>query len=283
MSFSPAIPLSGFLGWRVFNQTEARQRDVFTNDALTLRNVDYFKENISGAATAVDLVNDRRLLTVALGAFGLSDEIDKKALIQRILEEGTEDSDAFANRINDQRWRDFSEQFGYGNFAGSRILLSSFREEIAAQYIDRSFEERVGEVDTDIRLAMNFRREIARIANNSSSDEVKWLQIMGQRPVRAVMEAALGLPATIGSVDLDQQRDIFMRKAEAIFGSNSPSIFSDPEVVEDALQRFFLRKEIENGPSASTPGMAALSILSAPPTGGAQTINLILSNALSRG
>ncbi len=281
MSFFPAIPLGGFLGWRIFNQTEVRQKEIFTNDALTLRNVDYFKENISGAATAADLVNDRRLLTVALGAFGLSEEIDKKALIRRILEEGTEDSNAFANRINDQRWRDFSEQFGYGNFAGPRILLSSFREEIATQYIERSFEERVGEVDTDIRLAMNFRREIARIAENSSPISVKWLQIMGQRPVRTVMEAALGLPATIGSVDLDQQRDIFMRKAEAIFGSNSPSQFSDPEAVEDALQRFFLRKEIESGPSASTPGMAALSVLSAP-AGGAQTINLILSNALSR-
>ncbi len=283
MSFTPAIPLTGFLGWRVFNQTEVRQREIFTNDATTFRNVDYFKENISSAATAADLVTDRRLLTVALGAFGLSDEIDKKALIRRILEEGTEDSNAFANRINDQRWRDFSERFGYGNFAGPRILLSAFREEIATQYVDRTFEERVGEVDTDIRLAMNFRREIERIAENSSPDRVKWLQIMGQRPLRTVMETALGLPTSIGSVDIDQQRDIFMRKAEAIFGSNAPSIFSDPEAVENALQQFFLRKEIENGPSASTPGMAALSILSAPPSGGAQTINLILSNARSRG
>jgi len=279
MTFTPAIPLSGFLGWRVFDQTAARQKEIFANDVQTLRDVAYFKENISSAATPADLVSDRRLLTVALGAFGLSEEIDKKALIRRILEEGTERSDAFANRLNDPRWRDFAERFGYGNFAGPRILLSSFREEIAAQHIDRTFEERVGDVDADMRLAMNFRREIASISNNSSSDAVKWLQIMGQRPVRAVMEAALGLPASIGTVDIDQQRETFERKAEALFGSASPAIFSDADIVDNALRRFFLQKEIENGPGASTRGMAALSVLSAPASA-AQTINLVLSNAI---
>jgi len=279
MNFRPAIPLSGFIGWRVFEQSAARQLDTFKNLPSTTRELEYFRENISTALTAEDLVKDRRLLAVALGAFGLSDEIGKKAYIQRVLEDGTEKKDAFANRINDPRWRDFAERFGYGNLGGTRVLLSSFREEIAQRFTERAFEEHVGDVDTDMRLAMNFRREIARIAENTSVDRVGWLQIMGQRPLRAVMEAALGLPASIGIVDLEQQRQIFEDKAQDLLGGKSPSIFSDPEIIDDVLRRFFLQTEIRNGPSNSTPGMAALSVLSAPPGGSAQAINLILSNA----
>ena len=40
--------------------------------------------------SAADLVADRRLLKVALGAFGLEGEIDKKAFIRKVLEEGTD-------------------------------------------------------------------------------------------------------------------------------------------------------------------------------------------------
>ena len=52
-------------------------------------------------ASAEALVKDRRLLTVALGAFGLDGEIDKKFFIRKVLEGGTEASDSLANRPYD--------------------------------------------------------------------------------------------------------------------------------------------------------------------------------------
>ena len=282
MSFFPAIPVSGFVGWRIFEQSAEAQKDIFAGVQSTQRNIAYFKDNLISADSAENLVKDRRLLTVALGAFGLSEEIDKKALIRRVLEDGTDDTRSFANRLNDTRWRNFAKAFGYGNVAGAPTASPAFREKIANQYIDRAFEERVGEVNTDMRLAMNFRREIAIIAENSAEQDVKWLQIMGQKPLRQVVEAALGLPASIGSVDLDRQVEVFQKKAEALFGSSSPAIFTDPEVVDSALRRFFLQSDIQNGPSPSTPGMAALNILSAPPPlgSGAQIANLVISNTI---
>ena len=275
MMFIPAIPLSGYSGWIVFERTEARQLEIFKEDAQTQRNIEYFKEHIRSAVTPSDLVQDRRLLSVALGAFGLGEEIDKKALIRRVLDDGTEQNDSFANRLNDSRWREFAASFSYGNLGGAPIQSTAFQSRIIRQYIEIGFEERVGEASTDVRLAMNFRREAAKIADSASADRVGWFQVMGQPPLRSVVEAALGLPASIGTLDLDQQKGIFERRAEQLFGEKSPAIFADPEKLDDMLRRFFLQREIENGPSPSTPGAAALSVLST----SMQTINLLLSNS----
>lgn len=280
--FTPAIPLGGYLGWRVLQNTAERQFETFQKSPEIVRNVDYFREHIAEADTAEKLVDDRKLLTVALGAFGLEEEINKKAFIQKILEEGTDASDSFANRLSDTRWRQFAKAFGYGNFTGANTGIPSFREQTANDYLERAFEVSVGEVNTDMRLAMNFRREIAAIANGSNVDEVGWFQIMGQEPLRAVMEGAFGLPSSIGSADIDQQRELFERKADQFFGGKSPAVFKDPLKVEEALRRFFVQSEIQNGPTASTPGSAALSVL----TGSANTsglssnsvVNLFISN-----
>jgi hypothetical protein len=279
MTFYPAIPLGGYLGWRVFEKSADRQFEIFQKSPDVIRNMDYFLENIESATSAEKLVNDRKLLTVALGAYGLGDEIDKKAFIKKILVEGTDLSDAFANRLSDPKWRDFARDFGYGNFTGPRVGNEAFRERTANNYLERAFEERVGEVNTDMRLAMNFRREIARIAEGANVDANGWFQIMGQTPLRTVMEAALGLPATIGTTDIDKQKELFERKAEQIFGGKSPAIFKDPVKVEDALRRFFLQTDIQNGPTASTPGMAALTMLSG--GSGDQSANLFTSNILT--
>ncbi|PQA88865.1 DUF1217 domain-containing protein [Hyphococcus luteus] len=261
MTFNPAIPLDGYIGWRVFQKNADKQFEIFQKSPEIVRNMEYFREHIEEATTAEKLVKDRKLLTVALGAFGLQDELDKKAFIQKILEEGTDFNDSFANRLSDPRWRDFANAFGYGNFTGSRVGIESFREQVANDYLERAFEVSVGEVNTNMRLAMNFRREISRIAEGANVDDVGWFQIMGQEPLRAVMEGALGLPSSIGSADIDKQKELFERKADQFFGGKSAAIFKDPVKVEDALRRFFLQSEIANGPSASTPGFAALTVL----------------------
>lgn len=274
MPYQPIVPASGYLGWRLFERLAPRQLELFRDDATIARNIDYFNDKITSAKSAKDLVDDRRLLTVALGAYGLQDEIDKKAFIQKVLEEGTDEPTSLANRLNDPRWKEFAEGFGYGNIAGPRILLSAFRESVGQRYIERGFEQSVGNVDTDIRLALNFKREISKIAASENVDRIGWFQVLGQRPVRAVFESALGLPDSIGSLDIDKQKSAFEDRFRNIFGAESLSSLNDPEFVEALLRRFFLQSSLTNGPAASTRGSAALNILTGP---SASAPNLVLS------
>lgn len=278
MSFQPAIGAGGLSGWRILEATSARQRETFERSPQLLRNIEYFRENISSAQTAEDLVKDRRLLTVALGAYGLTEEIGKRAFVQKMLEGGTEDSGSLANRFPDNRYRSMVEAFGYGNITnGSSVLLESFREDIIARYKSLEFERAVGEVDNDMRLAMNFKRQIGDIANSDVNERTAWFQIMGQLPLRELVATALNIPTEVSQLDLDRQQEIFADKAKRLLGDSSMEIFKDPDSVNDVIRRFFLSRQVENGPSAATPGFSALSMLQTNGLGAASNINLILS------
>lgn len=280
MAFQPVIGVGGYGGWRILEATQARQREAFERSPMLTRDIEYFRENIENARTAEDLVKDRRLLTVALGAFGLGDEINKQAFVQKILEGGTDDSSSFANRLGDPRWQALAKAFDYGNITqGSNILLKEFREDVIARYKSLEFERAVGDVDNDMRLAMNFKREIGAIASSESADRSGWLKIMGSLPMRTLMQTALGLPESVAQLDLDKQQEIFADKAQRVFGDKSVVMFTDPAKVDDAIRRFFLFQQMNSGPSASTPGMAALTMLQSSGLGGASGINLLLSQA----
>ncbi|MEM8771398.1 MAG: DUF1217 domain-containing protein [Pseudomonadota bacterium] len=273
--FVPAVPLSGYAGWLVFDGTAPKQLEIHERQAEIQRNVEYFRSEIGTADTAEALVNDRRLLTVALGAFGLSDEIDKRAFIERVLSDGTQDPEAFALRLPDTRFRQLSEAFGYGDIGGAQIGSSAFRERVISQYIERSFEVQVGEADTDIRLALNFRRDALQIANGENADDIGFLQILGQRPLRTVLENALGLPQSTGTLDLDRQLEVFQDRFQRFFGVDSISALRDPDVLESVIERFFLNRQLQSGPDPSTPGATAITLLAS----GSIATNAFLSNA----
>jgi Protein of unknown function (DUF1217) len=276
--FQPTAGIGGLPGWLVLERTEARQREVFERSPVLERDVDYFRENISKALTAKDLVNDRRLLTVALGAFGLGDEINKKAFVEKILAEGTEDSDAFANRLNEPRFKELSEAFGYGNIQnGSSVLLESFREDMIARFKVREFDRAVGESDNDMRLALNFRREISELVDPETTEKTAWFQIMGQQPLRELLATALNIGSSVAQLSIDRQQEIFADRTRSVLGSSDPAQFEDPEVVDEVLRRFFLMRQVESGPGPGTPGYGALILLQGPSLGASAIENLLLS------
>lgn len=260
--FTPVVPFGGFAGWKVFERTAARQFAAFEKSPELQRDLAYFRDKIGSVTSAEALVADRRLLNVALGAFGLESEIAKKAIIRRVLEQPPGDPKSFANRLNDPRWRAFARAFG---FASSAPPLSSkaFQSDIEARYAERAFESAAGEADANIRLALNFKREIKAIAEGASVDRSGWFQILGQQPLRRVVETAFGLPESFASLDVDRQRAILEEKAAQSFGGRSPAVFASAETVDATLRRFFLRDAAQAAPTTGR-GVAALTLLTAP-------------------
>ena len=280
MTFTPIIPASGVIGLRLLSQTQETQRAVFDQQPQLARDVNYFTEKIAAVRTAEDLVGDRRLLRVALGAFGLDDEIDKGAFIRKILEEGSEDQDAFANRLVDPRYVNFTRALGFGDLLGARTGDVGFAAEITSAYKERQFELAVGEQDSSLRLALNFRREIATYANASDPENTAWFSAMGDLPVRTVFEGAFGLSSSFGQLDIDRQRDELQDLNNKFFGSKSLAVFQDSAEVESLINRFLVRRSIEEGPSPTTNGFTALTLLSNAANGVGSTgiQNIVLSS-----
>lgn len=261
IGFQPIIPQSGFGGWSFLQRTQEAQRSVFEKSPEMRRDIEYFRENISNAGAAEDLVNDRRLLKVALGAFGLDDDLNKRAYVLKVLAEGTESDDAFANRIVDKRYHALAEAFGYGNDSGARVQQSNFAETIVAPYKVKQFEISVGDRDQSMRLALGFLREISEHAASDSSEKSVWYRIMGNPPLRSVFETAFGLPVEFGSLDIEQQLGVFREKSAKLFGDSSPQVFQNPKNVDKLLQTFFVRKQLAENPTAGIRGTVALSLL----------------------
>ncbi|MGG7645245.1 DUF1217 domain-containing protein [Rhodovulum sp. YNF3179] len=270
MSFQPVLPLGGLAGLRFLDRTLDRQSAAFVQAPEIQRNTDHFRARIGQIDTAAALVSDRRVLEVALGAFGLQDDLGNRFFIRKVLEEGTLSADALANRLADPRYAEFARAFGFGDFATPRTQLSDFADDIVARYETRSFEVAVGRQDESLRLALEARRALGEIAGSDATERTKWFQVLGAPPLRKVFETAFGLPAAFATLDIDRQADEMQARAARAFGGDSIGQFSDPDRVEALVRRFLAQAQLAAGPPASAPGMAALSLLQS--TGSARSI-----------
>ncbi len=260
MSFTPIVPATGNVGWTFLKASRTDQQYAFDESTLIKRNTDYFAEIIGDVRSAEELVSDRRLLSVALGAFGLDDDINNKFFIQKVLEEGTQNQEAFANRLSDKRYFALAEAFGF-DLSPPNTVLSDFAKGIQNDYRARQFEVAVGNQDENLRLALGVSRDIQGFADNRLGDDTAWFSIMGNPPMRRVFEYALGLPSEIAAIDIDQQLSVFKEKSEAIFGTSSPSQFTEPELQEKLIRSFLFRADLEANASASSRGTVALTLL----------------------
>lgn len=256
MTFQPILPIGGYSGWLFLQRTADTQKEAFNDSAQIVRATETFRAKIGSVTTAEQLVNDRELLSVALGAFGLDEDINSKAFIQKILEDGTTDSNALANRLSDSRYAAFSEAFGFGNVGGGRTSLSFFPDEIIDRYQSEQFEIAVGELDNDMRIALNYATSLEDVIEGSSTNDARWFSMMGDTALRTTFETALGFPSSFASVDLDKQLEQFKARAERTFGTDQIDELTSEENQEKMIRLYMLQSEINANATASSASVA---------------------------
>ncbi|WP_338549688.1 DUF1217 domain-containing protein [Roseovarius phycicola] len=236
--FQPVVPLPGVSGWVFLQNTIESQSRAFDTSPEIVRDTEYFEQKIGEIRNAEDLVNDRRLLRVALGAFGLQDDIDNRHLIKTVLDEGSQAGDALANRLADDRYAQLSAAFGFGATEALRTIETGFGREITDLFRIREFEVAVGVQNEAMRLGLNADRELSDIAKSSSSEDARWFRILGTPPLRAVFETALGLPDGFAQLDIDRQLDIFKEKSRDTLGLESLDALADDDTREESCVHF---------------------------------------------
>ncbi|MFV0512266.1 MAG: DUF1217 domain-containing protein [Jhaorihella sp.] len=261
MSFRPVVPAAGLAGWRFLQRTRHQQLAAFSGSARAERDGAHFLERIAGVRNAAELVSDRRLLGVALGAFGLNDDLNNRAFILKVLEEGTSSPDALANRMTDRRYRRLSAAFGFG----PAETLNTGNAKRMAAVLDLSrvtdFETAVGEQDETMRIALYAQRELPALAGSAGSDDAKWFSVMGLPPLRAMFETALGLPRTFGQIDIDQQLQVFRDRTGAATGHTGIAQFTDPAQLERLTNLYMARAQINAAGGAGSSDAIALTLL----------------------
>jgi hypothetical protein len=259
--FQPAIPADGLLGWRLLQRTYDTQFEAFSRSPMQKRDTEYFRENIAKVKTAEDLVSDRRLLSVALGAFGLQDDINNKYFIKKILEEGTVADDALSNRFADKRYKELSKAFGFGPAEIQRNRLTDFPDDIIAKFERQSFEVAVGEQSQTLRIALAAERSFEDMANSDSSEKTKWFEVMSQPPLRKLFETAFNLPTSFAQIDIDKQQELLSDYSKKLYGTSDPADFADPQLQEKLLTRFTALSQLRETSTSFSSNASALTLL----------------------
>lgn len=260
MTFRPIVPMAGYSGWVFLKRTMAPQQEAYLKSPQIKRDMDHFRENIGNVRTAEDLVKDRRLLSVTLEAFGLEGDLNSRAFIQKVLEEGTLKPDAFANRLADKRYASLALTFGFGDL-GPRTNMTTFADTILSKFAQKSFARAVGETDNSMRMALNLEASLGDIVGSAKSESAQWFAMMGDPPVRKLFETALGLPSSLGRLDLDQQLTNFRDRARSAFGTDKIAELASPENREKLIRLFLIREQAQQSTFA-TGANVALSLLS---------------------
>lgn len=276
MVFRPAIPFGGISGYNFLQATLDRQLEAFSNSTQVANDRAYLADRFSEPVALDDFLSDRRLLRVTLTAFGLAGEETKGGLVRRVLESAADLDDNFLQRINNPDYVRFSDVVQVQN--GEITLSPQAVSEIAENFSVQSFETAVGEVDVDQRLSLNFQSDISQIFTEGATEETVLFRLLGNVPVRELLETALGLPQDVRQLDIERQAGIVAERLQSAFGISDVRDLSEPENVDRVIQRFLAVQSINNGPSSFTRGAIALTLLTG--VGSSASQNLFLSQFL---
>ncbi len=276
MSYQPVIPLTGYNGWKFLESTLDKQIENYSDSASVKNDRDYFEQKMSSPITMEDFLADTRLLRISLTAFDLGGEEWKGGFIRHVMEERADPDSTFLTRLNNTAYTNFANAFALQD--GKVSLSADTIATLGDQFELASFRSAVGDVDNNMKLSLNFQAKIGELVRAESSETANLYRLLGDVPVRTVLETALNLPDDFNSLDLDLQAKILKERMLSVFSISKVSDITQPEVVDKAIQRFHTMDMIESGQSSLSSGSVALTLLNnAAGFGATASQNLFLS------
>lgn len=221
--------------------------DQVRNEPLTARDTEYYLENIGNVKSIDEFMDDRRLFNYAMKAHGLEDFNFATAFMRKVLEEGIDAQDSFANSLADSRYREFAETFNFVSFEGATTSFSRAQQGTVDKFLRQTLEENEGAQNQGVRLALYFRRQADGIENAFS--------LLSDPALLQVTQTALGLPPSTSTLDIDKQ-------AALISDRLNIEDLQDPEELDKFLTRFSALWELQN-PSSSAATVPSIALTGA--------------------
>ncbi len=129
--------ISTLLNYRLYTNNMAQTLERLSSQEQVKRDKSYYEENI-GKVTSVDqFLGDYKLYSYAMKAYGLEDQISAKGMIRKVLQSDLTDSSSYANKLADQRYRDFASAFSFGSSKAPTAQSSAQTERLTEAYAER--------------------------------------------------------------------------------------------------------------------------------------------------
>jgi hypothetical protein len=222
----------------------------------------YYAANIGKVTSINDFVGNYRLLSYALDAYGLGDQINSTALIKQVLEGGVTNPNSLANTL--PQWKAFATAFNFAANGASSISTPTAVTATEGNYVEQQMEDNEGQQDVGVQLALYFNRVAPTVTSAYG--------ILADKNLLEVTETIFGLPSSFSSENIDVQ-------AKTLSSLFNISDLQNPTKLQQLTERFTasydstygdsstsssppLTVSGSNSSSSSSSSSAALTILS---------------------
>jgi hypothetical protein len=202
----------------------------------------YFTDNIGSVKTIGDFVNNYRLFSYAMTAFGLGDKIFAKGMMQKVLEQGTSSSNTLAYSLNDARILAFAKAFDFAGQGASVTSSAAVKTGVVNSYIEQSLEDNQAQQNPGVQLALYFQRQAPNLTDAYG--------ILADKNLLTVVQTALGISPYASLQNIDTQ-------AAEISAKLNVSDFKDPKKLQQFIEKFSALYDSNAASSGSSTSSAA--------------------------
>lgn len=235
--------LTAATGYKLIATDLARSLAATAKKPDVARETAYYLANIGKVTSIDDFLADDRLFSYAMKAFGLGEMTYAKAFMRKVLSEGVDNRNSFANKLVDPRYREFAETFNFARYGAITTSFQRTQQGTVDNYIRQTLEEDAGRQNEGIRLALYFQRKAPELSSVYG--------ILADRALLTIVQTALGLSPSTSAADIDRQAEMIEKRLDV-------ADFKDPVKLQKFIDRFISLWEWAN-PSAR-PNTAAIII-----------------------
>lgn len=229
---------NSLLWYKLAYELEDAHMKAFEAQPSVARDLVTFSEDITSIKSVDDLMNNHTVLTMVLSAFQLESEIDKPAMVEKILTEPPTDDESLVNRLAEPRWTKLANAMYSLNSDPDFFQKQENVDAILTGYRTNEYEKFEGENADGVREAMYFKR----LASGIETIE----QIIADTAMMHVVRVSLGLPESFQALSYDQQKE----RLEDMF---DPADLQDPDKIDEIINRFLIFTQVNNNDPTANP------------------------------
>jgi len=236
--------VSTFSDYIQVTQNLARYQKMTASEPTIAQATKYYQANIGSIKSADQLVNNTRLFNYVMSAYGLSDMTYAKAMIKKALEEGTSSSSALAYKLHNSKITALVNTFNFSSYGESTTQQTAVTQGVVDKYVMQTLENKQGESNPGVQLALYFRDHAAGISDAYS--------ILADANLLKVVQTTYGISPYSSYQNIDTQAATFNRLI-------TYSDFKDPKKLDNFLQRFTAQYDFTNGSAATGSASGGLT------------------------
>ncbi len=202
----------------------ANYQKLTANEPAVKTATAYYQANIGKVTTINQFVSNYRLLSYALQAYGLGNQINNTGLIKQVLRAG---HDKFQGARQHAAERRTGRRSPTPTISARRASVapsaSGSVSTTVADYNEQQLESDQGASDPGVQLALYFQRVAPKVTNGYS--------VLADQNLLEVVQTIFNLPATASAAQIDQEATEISKLAPV-------SDLQDPKKLQQLTERF---------------------------------------------